>query len=201
MVGVSLLLIVALLAGGVLMVLEASAKVRRLYKQGEARQWRQLAKRLALTHGRDESNHHMLDGRRQGVWLRVWAEGVKMVVQGRIEATMPAGLQVLCHDAARGGLRLGNPVLDGLVHAAGGEGTIALLSDPDLTAPLLTVVHAHPGSVVDERHVVLRYTDALGRELDERCQEVVELVQALRQAARSEGASAAAHPPHLGEPS
>ena len=108
-----------------------------------------------------------------------------MVIRGRIEVPMPPRFRVVHHSfGAEPSVVVGSPVLDGLVHVQGEPPAVSLLQDPELAGALLAVVHAWPGSAIDERYVTLRYPDALGRQLPERCEEVISLVEALRAAAR-----------------
>jgi hypothetical protein len=160
--------------GAVLLVLEGVRTLQVLYEQGGEQHWRRLADRL-----------HMLDGQRDGVWLHVSAEGPWMVVRGRIEAPMPAGLRILRRESAlhvERALHTGNPIADAHLHVEGDPFAARLLCRAELVATMMAVVHADPGSVIEERYVVLRYPDALGRELEGRCARVVELIHALRQA-------------------
>ncbi len=182
----AILILVALAAGGALLLAGAEVirRLERLYILGGEQHWDRLGTRVRLLHGHSAQGGHVLDGLRDGVWLHVESEGAWMVIRGRIEARMPAGLSVV-HRSRSGedGLWVGSPVLDGLVCARGGLDVTALLQDPDLAGALLAVVHAWPGSFVDDRKVTLRYPDAMGRELEARCLEVIALVVALRQAA------------------
>lgn len=176
-------LVVLLLGGGVLAAVEGFQRLRRLYELGGEQHWERLAEEVGLLHGHTDEEQHVLEGQRGGVWLRVHAEGAWMVIRGRIDAPMPAGLSVRRRRGLeRRGVQTGNPLLDGTLHVSGASGAAPLLQDPELVAPMLSVLHAWPGSVVDERHVVLRYPDALGRELDARCQDVIDLICGLRAA-------------------
>lgn len=182
-----LALAVLLLGGGALLAVEGFQRLRRLYELGGEQHWGRLGEAVGLLHGHSDQEQHVLEGQRGGVWLRVHAEGAWMVVRGRIDAPMPAGLSICRRQrgrAGRRGLRTGSPLLDSTLHIEGPPAAAALLRDPELAAPLLRVLHAWPGSRVDERHVVLRYPDALGRELDARCQDVVDLICGLRAARR-----------------
>ncbi|MFT5680414.1 MAG: hypothetical protein ACI8RZ_001320 [Myxococcota bacterium] len=186
MVAAILILGVLVAGGGFLLAgVEGVRRLRRLYDLGGEQHWDRLGAQVGLLHGHSAQGGHVLDGLREGVWLHVEAEGAWMVIRGRIEAAMPPGLSVV-HRSRTGeaGLRVGSPVLDGLICAAGGAEATALLQDPDLAGALLAVVHAWPGSFVDVRQVTLRYPDAMGRSLEARCLEVIALVVALRQAAQ-----------------
>ncbi len=179
-----ILILGVLVASALLLAGTASfGRLRRLYHLGGEQHWDRLGARVGLLHGHSARGGHVLDGLRSGVWLHVEAEGAWMVVRGRIEAPMPPGLSVVHRDLApERGLRVGSPVLDGLICARGDEAAVpALLRSPGLAGPLLAVVHAWPGSTVDARQVTLRYPDAMGRELEERCVEVIALVVALRE--------------------
>lgn len=178
-----LALVVLLLGGTVLLAVEGFQRLRRLYELGGEQHWERLAEEIGLLHGHSERDQHVLEGQRGGVWLRVHAEGAWMVVRGRIDAPMPAGLDIRRRlQLGRRGLRTGNPLLDSTLHVSGTPAAVPMLQDPALVAPMLSVLHAWPGSFVDERHVVLRYPDALGRELDGRCQDVIDLICGLRAA-------------------
>ncbi|MDG1483144.1 MAG: hypothetical protein P8R54_26380 [Myxococcota bacterium] len=182
----AILILAVLVMGGVLLLGGAAVirRLERLYTLGGEQHWDRLGARVQLLHGHSAQGGHVLDGLRDGVWLHVEPEGPWMVIRGRIEAQMPAGLSVINRGTARvRGLRVGSPVLDGLVCVQGGLEAAVLLRDPDLAGPLLAVVHAWPGSLVDTRQVTLRCPDAMGRALEARCAEVIALVVALRQAA------------------
>lgn len=182
---VLLILMVLTLAGsGVLLAVEGTTRLRTLYDHGGEVHWDRLAAAVQLMHGHSERGQHILEGRRDGVWMNVIAEGSWMVVRGRLDVQMPSGFFVRRWKslAQRPSLRTGSPLLDSTLHISGDQEVARILSRPTLVAPMMAVVHAWPGSFVDERHVVLRYPDALGRRLDERCQEVVDLVLALRAA-------------------
>lgn len=185
-------LAIATAAAGLIGTIEGFGRLRRLYELGGEQHWDRLGDAVELLHGHDEHGQHVLEGRRQGVWLHVSADGPWMVVRGRIDAPLPSGLQIRrrARGLARRSLKTGNPLLDGSLHISGPPEAAALLQDASLVAPLLEVVHAWPESHVDERYVVLRYPDALGRELEPRCAEVVALVRGLRSArsARRESA-------------
>ena len=171
---------VTLLAGA-----EGLGRLRRMYEQGGERHWSLLGDQVGLLHGHNARGGHVLDGQRRGVWLHVEAEGAWMVIRGRIEVPMPSRLAVVHHSLGTApSVVVGSPVLDGLVHVQGEPPAVSLLQDPELAGALLTVVHAWPGSAVDERYVTLRYPDALGRQLPERCEDVIALVEALRAASR-----------------
>ena len=179
------LIIVALIIGGGLILVgaEGMGRLRALYNQGGERHWDLLGVRVGLLHGHDAMGGHALDGQRRGVWVHVEAEGAWMIIRGRIEVPMPDGLRVVHREiGGSGGIKVGSPVLDGLIFAEGAPQTTHLLRDPELAGALLAVVHAWPGSAVDTRHVTLRYPDTLGRQLEERCEEVVMLVEAIRTA-------------------
>ncbi|MFT4975353.1 MAG: hypothetical protein ACI8S6_001240 [Myxococcota bacterium] len=185
-----LAVIVALLSvlggGSVLLAVEGLGRLRRLYEQGGEQHWARLGAAVGLLHGHGDQGEHILEGQREGVWLNVTADGVWMVVRGRIDAPMPAGLEIRRRRrlSARHRLHTGNPLLDSTLDIAGSQPAAALLQDPELVAPIMGVVHAWPDAAIDERYVVLRYPDALGRELDGRCQEVIDAVLALRAASR-----------------
>lgn len=177
------MILAVLMTGGVLLLPGAAVfqRLKQLYILGGEQHWDRLGARVRLLHGHSAQGGHVLDGLREGVWLHVEPEGAWMVIRGRIEVPMPAGLSVVNRGTARG-LRLGSPVLDGLVCAQGDREAAVLLRDPELAGPLLAVVHAWPGSFVDTRQVTLRCPDAMGRALEARCAEVIALVIALRQA-------------------
>lgn len=180
---VLLIVVVLTLAGGsVLLAVEGTTRLRTLYDQGGEVHWNRLAATVQLMHGHSERGQHLLEGRRDGVWMHVEANGSWMIVRGRLDVQMPSGFLVRRWKtlSPRASLRTGSPLLDSTLHISGEPASAQLLRSPALVAPMMSVVHAWPGSFVDERHVVLRYPDALGRHLDERCQEVVELVLALR---------------------
>ena len=171
--------------GAVLLVLEGVRTLQVLYEQGGEQHWRRLAERLHMLYGRDDQGGHVLDGQHDGVWLHVSAEGPWMVIRGRIEAPMPAGLRVLRREGRRAGtpsLHTGNPIADAHLHVEGDQLAARLLRRAELVATVMAVVHADPGSIIEERYVVLRYPDDLGRSLEVRCARVVELIHALRQA-------------------
>ena len=172
---------VALLFSGI----EGIGWLRRLYEQGGEQHWDLLGAQVGLLHGHSARGDHVLDGQRCGVWLHVEAEGAWMVIRGRIEVPMPPRFAVVHRRrGASPGVLVGSPVLDDLVHVQGDPPAASLLQDPELAGVLLAVVHAWPGSAIDERHVTLRCPDALGRQLMAQCDEVVALVEALRVAAR-----------------
>lgn len=182
-----ILMLVVILGGSAALLLgaEVMARVRRMYAHGEDRHWDLLGDRVRLLHGHNSCGDHVLDGHRSGVWLHVEAQGSWMVIRGRIEAAMPARFGVAHRGlGAAPGVIVGSPILDGLVDVSGDPSAAAVLQDPDLTAALLAVIHAWPRSTIDERYVTLRSPDAMGRQLEDRCQEVIALVEALRVAAR-----------------
>ena len=175
----------ALLVGTALATIEGFNRLKLLYEQGGDQHWGRLADEVGLLHSHNDQGQHVLEGQRGGVWLRVHAEGAWMIIRGRIDRPMPAGLDVRRRRGRgrrRRGLRTGSPLLDSTLRVSGGPDAVPMLQDPALAAPMLEVLHAWPGSYVDERYVVLRYPDALGRELDARCQEVIDLICGLRDA-------------------
>ncbi|MEL6342787.1 MAG: hypothetical protein AAFV53_06615 [Myxococcota bacterium] len=177
---------VAVTIGGVLAVLGGAAHLKFLYEQGGEQHWSLLADRVGLLHGHDDQGRHVLDGSREDIWLHAHAEGSWMVVRGRIDAPLPPTLRITHtrERPQRPRLRTGNPILDAHARVEGDTRALTLLEDPDLAGALLAVVHAWPGSHVDARYVTLRCPDAMGRRLEDRCEDVIALVHALRRAAR-----------------
>ncbi|NOY27892.1 MAG: hypothetical protein GXP62_18670, partial [Oligoflexia bacterium] len=140
--------------------------------------------------------------------------GTHTTVRVTLPATMPAmGISLLDRTHLRGdrpdadlGLRLGDPVLDGLIRvdARQPDKARALLTGPialetDLHGKLLAVVHGHPGSVVTSREVRVVSPGATAEHAGELVDLALDLARALctalsaaEAAARSAGEEPAA---------
>lgn len=158
-----------------------------------ARPWQRVVDRWQLSPtGPDDSTLRACTGTVRGTPMLV-REGADR--RGRFteivaRAPMPQGL-VVAHAATAKAAgwhslcrKLGNPVLDMLVAAKAHDwsGATALLTDEELTARLLEVVHAHPGSELRDGEIRLVLPGYAFEELEPAVEKVLALAEALREA-------------------
>ncbi len=146
--------------------IEAGIALARTLVSEWDRPWRVVAQRWGLesVSGLDHKLRG-LDGTVSGLAVRVRErlEPAGPVGEIRVSVLGPPGLRVAHREHARregwldGSQPVGNPVLDMTVAVQGHdpEQVRSLLADEDLTTALLEVVHAFPGSVLDEHGVRL----------------------------------------------
>ncbi len=143
--------------------------------------WRPL-RHLAEVHGlalQDEAQSVVARGTVQGLDLSIRIgrhpdhRGWYTTVTIRLPVPLPDGLRATRREDQRGGIRLGDPVLDRLLLVEGTDQarTADLLRDDDLRGDLLAVVHGHPGSSLAHGTIELTLPgvalDTLAQALDE----------------------------------
>lgn len=160
---------------------------------GQAQQapWRDLALRLGLQVGPpDPDGGRQLTGRVGRVDLKVVlgrSRDEPEVAQTRITAAitpaLPGGVRMRgrTRGAPRAGLSTGDPVLDSVldVQATDADAARRLLARPEVTGPLLEVLHGVPGSYVHPRGVVVVAEGWLYQELGPTVDRAVGLAETL----------------------
>jgi len=150
-------------------------------------------RRLAARHGLREDliyERIQLEGQVDGQELTVFGgllpgkPGPWTVIDVSMPEALPQGLRVALRDR-RGHeprLRLGDPILDPLLHVECRQPERArrLLADDELRGALLEVVHGHPGSCVGDDAVTLEVEGLAGEELDGLVEAVLALAASLR---------------------
>jgi len=147
--------------------------------------------RLAAAHGLSlevQRSTIQLSGQVDGMALSAHANTAAghATVEVTVPATLPASLRVVSGRAA-GAVKLGDPVLDGMVSATGAPIAVlrSLLRDDALRGDLLSVVHAFPGSRVEGRRVLLSLPYASSLELESAVADACRLAAALGQRAET----------------
>lgn len=168
-------------------MLEEAVKLARSLDNARLSPWQAAASRHNLEL-RDQVSRITLSGTHRGrhvvinADLRGNATFIDVPVTG-----LPAGLSIT-RGKDPAGVRLGDPVLDGMITVKGRnpDALRALLRDDDLRGELLAVVHAWPGSAVVREGVRLCLPGAAAEGLEARLEEATAL--ASRLSARLEAA-------------
>ena len=154
-------------------------KLARALDDARLRPWQDLAARHGLTL-HDEGEVLRLSGALHGqpIALHINLQHSTAHISAPITG-LPEGLLVTA-DRTGDTLRLGDPILDGMVSVAGedAEAIRALLRDDDLRGALLAVVHG-AGGVVRADGVSLEAVGAIGEDVEARMVEVSALAARL----------------------
>ena len=152
--------------------------------------WQRVADRWKLELRTHATGFRRMEGTVAGTPLQIRESTDRRgrVTVIRAQAPMPQGLVVAHLDQAeqagwiRQRRKLGNPVLDMLVAAKAHDwgAASALLADEELTALLLAVVHAHPGSELRHGAVHLVLPGWAFGDLEGLVEKVLALAEALR---------------------
>ena len=165
-------------------LMEQALSIARQLSEARMRPWNDLVRRhpdLALS--TPDRAHIALagqtaDGLHVQAAARLDAGRTRLTVA--VPADLPPGLVIAAGDRP-GGVRLGDPVLDGMVSVSGAPAEVLrpLLLDDELRGELLAVVHAFPGSRVSGNSVVLNLPVASTLELADRLEDACRLARAL----------------------
>lgn len=178
--------------------LAAAAALAKALSAAVQSPWEQLAQRTGLSvqgSGGSVDIEGQIDGLQVRARVQVGRsdEGPQTVVRVTLPDRVPAlGVSLADRGSPDQGLRLGDPVLDGLIRvdAEDPAQARALLTGPaaleqDLHGKLLAVVHGHPGSVISGRELRVVGTGATADHAGRLIDEAIALAWALRAAARA----------------
>ncbi|MFT5680028.1 MAG: hypothetical protein ACI8RZ_000933 [Myxococcota bacterium] len=155
--------------------------------------WQAVSSRLSLNLI-DQGSRANLSGTHRGqrVVLSVNLAARQTIIDVPITG-LPSGLSITAGKKSDA-IRLGDPVLDGMVSATGRnpDAIRTLLRDDDLRGELLSVIHAWPGSAVTPRGVRLIMPGAAAEGLDARLEEATTLAATLTRRVEATSRPAAA---------
>jgi hypothetical protein len=144
------------------------------------RPWQDIASRLVLVLS-DSRRRVTLTGshRERQVFLSVNLAANRTIIDVPVTG-LPAQLTITKGDKP-GAVRLGDPILDGMVSVTGNEPDAirALLRDDILRGELLAVVHAWPGSQITPKGIKLVMPGSAAVDLEARLEETTTLASTL----------------------
>lgn len=148
-------------------MVEVAHAIERVRRQP----WQHVADRLALDLSEDGNT---IGGTCVGLAVQGHFDGTHTEVVVKLVAPLPG-----CSIRRTGpSIRLGDPVLDGVI-AVQGEALRPLLKRDDTRGNVLAVIHAHPLSEVTDDQVVLRVNGRLDDGLEQAIEDAIHLAEAL----------------------
>ena len=168
-----------LMTESIAQLLSDALRIAETLDTARIRPWQDAAQQLNLALS-ERDTRLVLSGEHRGHTLKISADlkadttTITLPLSG-----MPAGLSLVA--GSKGGLTLGDPILDGMLTVSGHnpEAVRMLLQDDELRGVLLAVIHAWPGSSVTANRIMLSLPTTATEGLQERLEEVTTLASRL----------------------